>query len=324
VRAAAKRLLYGGLEAAGANRLFSRLNGGSVPVLFYHGVIPSPRRDIFNCEDNHLKAEDFEAQLRWLKERRRVIPLRDYAAALRERKPVDPLAAVITFDDGFENNYATAFPLLKQYGLPATIFAVSDFVAEGRALWVDRLAGAYAASRLPEPEKIQAFQKVKRELKALPDAERRKRLEAIVAEHCGGREPALPSFLAPLKKEQLREMISSGLIEIGSHSRSHAILPRLSAVQKREEIMGSKKILEELCGAPVESFAYPNGDYDAECAALAREAGYTSALACGMKLSRAGEDPFTVSRLALGPGDTGPVISATLSGLRQRLVALRS
>lgn len=325
MRAAAKRALYAGLRASGVNALFGLLNRSSVPILFYHGVIPERRRDLLNCEDNHLAAEDFEAQLRWLKANRVVTPLRDHVAALRERRPVDPRAVVITFDDGFENNYTTAFPLLKKHGLPAAIFAVSDFVAGGKALWVDRLACAYASSsRVGEDRKIAEFQNVKRELKKLPDPERQTRLASLIAELCDGREPELPAFLRPLRKEQLREMIASGLVEVGSHSRSHAILPNLSPDQKRREIFESKKALEEICGSPIESFAYPNGDFDEECKALAREAGYSCALACGLALSAPGEDPYAISRLALGPGDTGAVIAATFSGLRQRILALRS
>ncbi len=325
MKRAAKSLFYGGLRACGATSLFSLANRGRVPILFYHGVTDRRPRGVINREDNHIPSEDFEAHLRFLKAERRVIPLAQYVRCLAEGRPAPERAAVITFDDGFENNYTTAFPLLKKYGLPATIYVTTDFVERGIPLWVDRLACAFESSPVvPQAERLPRFLEVKRRLKAMPQSERLDALEKTIGEVCDGREPALDPVYAPLKKEHIREMAASGLVEIGSHSLTHPILTSLSPEEKRREIEQSKAAAERLSGGSVESFAYPNGDYDAECLALVGRAGYASAAAAGMKLSDLRDSRFALSRLALGPGEGVAVAAATVSGLRRWIVALRS
>jgi peptidoglycan/xylan/chitin deacetylase (PgdA/CDA1 family) len=324
MRETAKRLLYDAFQATGATALFGRLNHLRVPILFYHGVTDKRTSGVVNCEDNHLYIEDFEAHLRYLKERCHVVSLRDYSNSLRQRTPLKPGSVVLTFDDGFENNYTVAFPLLKKYGMPATIYATADFVAQGKPLWVDRLACAYAAvPTFTDELRISSYLSVKSALKKLPGAERLAQLEKVIGELTNGAEPKLDPLFAPLKKEQLREMIASGLVEIGSHSLSHPLLTTLSVKDQRREIEESKSLLSELCGVEIQSFAYPNGDYDSETRDLVEAAGYANAVGVGLRLSGPEENIFALSRVALGAGESDAVIAATLSGLRQWIIALR-
>jgi peptidoglycan/xylan/chitin deacetylase (PgdA/CDA1 family) len=93
-----------------------------VPIIVYHHVnrLDSPQPDT-------VSPERFEWHMAYLKKHRyTVLPLRALVRIIRQGKPLPPRSVVITFDDGYEDNYTRAFPVLKKYGFPATIFVISD------------------------------------------------------------------------------------------------------------------------------------------------------------------------------------------------------
>jgi peptidoglycan/xylan/chitin deacetylase (PgdA/CDA1 family) len=338
MRQALKNILYDACHASGLTGLLLRKNRRSVPVLLYHGVTDRRWPGVLDCERKHVRAEDFEKHLVFLKEHFQVVRLSEYAEALAGRQPLPEACAVITFDDGYADNHAVAFPLLRKHGLPATVFLAADFVAKGAPLWVDRLAAAFAATDLGDwtdpaegsrfPLGTDAGRKacylwVKSRLKLLPEAARAELLGRICLALRGPSEPELPALFSPLSREQVREMADSGLVDFGSHGLSHAILTALPEADARRELVESKDAVAELCGKPVRSFAYPNGDYDPGVARLAREAGYSCAVAGGLRLNEPQDtDPFAIRRVAFAEGDSLAVMAATVCGLRGRMIAL--
>lgn len=102
------------------------------PIIMYHSVRPNA------APGNRLvvSPETFERQMRFLKEHRyKVLPLESIATLIGAKKRIPPKALAITFDDGYKDNYIYAFPILKKYSLPATVFVIVEEV--GRA---DRLS----------------------------------------------------------------------------------------------------------------------------------------------------------------------------------------
>lgn len=96
-----------------------------VPILMYHSISPEARKE------NRLSVsvKVFESQMHFLKERNyNVLPLEELAGLIKEKKKIPPRAVAITFDDGYKNNYTYAFPILKKYNLPATIFIIINEV----------------------------------------------------------------------------------------------------------------------------------------------------------------------------------------------------
>lgn len=91
----------------------TRYNSG-VLILNYHSISP--------IHEYSTKPEDFDEQMNYLSHNFNVIRLGEID------NQNNKLSIVITFDDGFADNYDYAFPILKKYNLPATIFVVSDFV----------------------------------------------------------------------------------------------------------------------------------------------------------------------------------------------------
>jgi peptidoglycan/xylan/chitin deacetylase (PgdA/CDA1 family) len=103
-----------------------------------------------------------------------------------------------------------------------------------------------------------------------------------------------------LSDSQVSEMVSSGVFELGAHTLGHANLSVLSPEQKREEIAGSRKFLEDRFGVPVQTFAYPFGIWDARDRDLVAEAGYTTAVTTDSGIDPLPlPDPFAVKRVKI-------------------------
>lgn len=194
-------------------------------VLMYH-MVSEP---VAGAKFNGLRVSPaaFERQLRWLRDRGfHFATMGDLMEGSVPAKTV-----VITFDDGYLDNYTNAFPLLKKYGAKATLYLVVDRH--------DRDWSTYKK-----------------------------------AHHASGelmREPKLADA-------QVREMIDSGVFELGAHTLTHANLPGLDGEAKAREVAGAKQQLEALFGTPVTSFAYPFGIFGDADVDAARAAGYSNAV----------------------------------------------
>ncbi len=98
----------------------------SVPILMYHSVTPEPNPYIQRLI---VKPETFRKQMRFLKDHRyNVVPLAEVARLIRDNKKIPPRTIAITFDDGYKDNYIYAFPVLKEFKLPATVFIIANEV----------------------------------------------------------------------------------------------------------------------------------------------------------------------------------------------------
>ena len=229
-------------------------------------------------------------------------------------------AVAITFDDGYRDNYDYAFPILKKYQLPATIFLATGAIETGNLIWHDRVFDAFrfaTASRVrledrsvPELALETAQAREKSLVIALATAkrlygdQRRKFVDDIESKL----RPSSPAEVAPrmLTWEQVREMHRAG-IEFGSHTVSHTILSCIPRSDMKRELKDSKNELSERLGTPVVSFAYPNGkaaDYNDEAKAVLRECGYSCAVTCCSGFNHASSDVFELKRgLALAKGN---------------------
>jgi len=97
--------------------------GLAAPILCYHSI-----NDADEPQWDPLPSALFESHLKHLRANYNVVPLEMLTASLLEGAPLPPKPVVITFDDGYRDNYEVAFPLLKRYETPATIYVVTDFL----------------------------------------------------------------------------------------------------------------------------------------------------------------------------------------------------
>jgi len=147
-----------------ADILFRRLKYVTLPlcslvrprlfyVLAYHRVSPLPGPD-YPFLDGTVSAtpEDFEEQLRFVKKRFNVINFGTLSEIQMSGKEMPDNSLIITFDDGYADNYEIAYGLLRKYGLTATVFVSTSFVDSGQPLWFDK--SAYIINTIPEGTKL--------------------------------------------------------------------------------------------------------------------------------------------------------------------------
>jgi peptidoglycan/xylan/chitin deacetylase (PgdA/CDA1 family) len=277
----------------------------SLLVLIYHRVLAEPDPLL---PDEPVAAK-FAAEMDLLGASLTPLPLAD--AVDRLRAGTLPRRAVcVTFDDGYANNCEVAQPILASRGIPATVFVAPGFLDGGRmfndtVIETVRRAPARLDLRpldlgvhdLPDPAaRRRLIDELLRQLKYHPLVERHRRIEAIV-QIAGVR---LPDDLM-MTRDQVRKLHRCG-IEIGAHTMDHPILASIDDDEARSQIERSKAVLEQIVGAPVLTFAYPNGkprrDFDARHVAMARQAGFKCAVTTAWGAAGGACDPFQVPRVA--------------------------
>lgn len=297
------RYPYSLLAPEGAN---SRLS-----VLIFHRV----RRETDLLFPGEPTAKWFDQLLGNLKGWFNVIPLETALAGLSEGcLPARPLC--ITFDDGYADNYEVALPILKKHGLPATFFVATGYL-DGGCMFNDKLieAARGCASDLLDLSSLKlgqypmgsvgdkrlAIDAILRMVKYLSSPER----EQVANDICDLAGVSFPRDLM-MSSAQVRDMHRAGM-DLGGHTRNHPILAKTDAAGAMQEIADGKRDLEEITGANVKFFAYPNGkpgvDYLAEHVATVREAGFLGAVTTARGVAAYGDDPFQIPRFT--PWDKG-------------------
>lgn len=229
----------------------------------------------------------FDEIMTWLSSWFRVLPL-DEAVSRLKSGTLPARSVAITFDDGYADNFENALPILKKHGVSATFFVATGFLDGGR-MWNDTVIEAIR--RCPDEAldiedlghfrldslaaRRRAIEAIISRIKYLPIRERAEKAERI-AEEAG---VSLPSDLM-MTSEQIRQIHRSGM-PIGVHTVAHPNLVNLRLDEAREEIVKSRNFLENLLGARVGLFAYPNGkpgkDYSREHVNLTKELGFDAA-----------------------------------------------
>lgn len=257
---------------------------GTLAVLTYHRVDdPRARPDLFPGLVSATPAE-FERQVAHLARRMRVVSAEDLLAA-RRRTAVLPLRAVhITVDDAYRDFAEQAWPVLRRYGLPVTLFVPTAYPDQpGRAFWWDRLYSACMATDHrsldlegighvdlgEEPaERLSAMISLRDRLKALEhDA------AMTVVDRIEAALEAAPAEPAVLSWGDLRDLAKEG-VALAPHSRTHPLLNRLAPERLGDELAGSRADLERETGSRQPLFAYPSGAYDERAVDAVRGAGF--------------------------------------------------
>lgn len=96
-----------------------------VPIIMYHQILPKPKPSYKLA----VSVKAFERQMQFLKNHHyNVLPLENLVDLIKGKKKIPPRTIAITLDDGYRDNYTYAFPILKKYNLPATIFIIVNEV----------------------------------------------------------------------------------------------------------------------------------------------------------------------------------------------------
>jgi peptidoglycan/xylan/chitin deacetylase (PgdA/CDA1 family) len=221
-----------------------------VPILTYHHVGPNTdSKDALNT----VSTKSFEFQMEFLRRHGyQAISFDDLVEGIKKGYTFSRNSVVIQFDDGYEDNYTNAFPIIKKYEIPAMVFLISDVVGN-------------------------------------------------------------PGFLT---WDQIKEMERYHFLA-GSHTRHHYYLPSLSLEKAKDEIIGSKKVIENNLGHAIDYFAYPSGGFTIEDKEILKEAGFKAAGTTNRGKAKFNHDLYELKRIRMNDGDDrykGLILWGKLSG----------
>lgn len=316
------------LAYGGANWLFGLLTGAHRRdvILTYHRILPDDWREAgvpVDQSQRYVTASEFRRQTDFLFKRRCPATLDEIA-----RGTAKPSFAV-TFDDGYEDNFSIARPILRELSIPAAVFITTDIISGNDFFWWERLANIigrgeggefeYNDVRYPlnsDEEIWETIGKISSMIKRLPDR------DDIIAniEKQLGVTAELPTGLY-MNWEQVKALYNEGW-EIGSHSNRHSILTTIPLEVACAGIDDSVKAIEEHLGAPPHYFAYPNGrpaDFNDEIIAHLKERGFVGAVTMVGGPVPKERDVFTLPRVAPRGGETDAILRLRLTGLYDKI-----
>jgi peptidoglycan/xylan/chitin deacetylase (PgdA/CDA1 family) len=277
-------------------------------------------RAVFSCS-----TRAFEQHLITIKEKFIVIDTEQLIYLTQHDKFIDNRYAIITFDDGYIDNYHKAFPLLKKHNLCASFYIATDFIDLAKIPWWDEIAfllrhsvnqtycliGTNKNFSLVENKIDKVIQQIMTAIKLLTTHNVLDVLNDIKVNF-----PEANLLLNNIQQKesqklfmtwsQIKEMSDNGM-EIGSHTISHRILSQLSIGEQQAEISHSKSIIEKNINKKVNSLAYPVGRYHCynfQSEEAAKEAGYQIAFNNEAGFHRSVTNHFAINRYCIASDDT--------------------
>lgn len=242
-----------------------------------------------------------------------------------------PRTVVVTFDDGYADNYLNARPILQRYEIPATVFVATGFVGSKRIPYWDELAHLFLQTpSLPAKlDLILTGEKWSWNFNGEPSVDStwnilqeghlaRQKAYQVLCDHLRSLSPPLrDALLEKLREwvgphrmtgydnqfmtvEQLSQLPDDDFIEVGAHTANHPDLAVLTAEEQRQEIAGGKCRLEQIIGRRVRSFAYPYGsvtNYTRETIRIVKEEGFDCACSNFSGPVWFGSDRFQLPRI---------------------------
>ena len=262
----------------------------SLPILAYHRALNfNPQTYPFDPDVISASVEAFDQQMAYIKKNFNVITFEMLQESrengIRLERPM-----IITFDDGYRDNYLNAYPILKRHGIPATFFLAVSYIGTKEvfhwekivylilqtqkdyfSLESDRGRIKYAVPPGDRTSLIKEMQTVLKRVSPLTAASIIKQMEAeLKVDHYKAEHVTIMTW------EEVLEMAKNGM-EIGSHGLRHINITKTSDMELQEEIVDSKKRIEKEIGRRVSVLAYPFGQadhFDERVKGAAEQAGY--------------------------------------------------
>jgi peptidoglycan/xylan/chitin deacetylase (PgdA/CDA1 family) len=275
-------------------------------IVYYHDIYNKLVNDLYIYDPTLIvPSQLFIYQIRYLRRHYEIVTL-DEAVNSKSKR-----VAAITFDDGYRGVYSTAFPILKDMGIPATIFLATDFIGSSKLPWWHDLrfrlekydsenvdvknkifSGLSSAWRLFFMGKLQ-IQNIINTFKDSTEKQRNELTNVLSILEINNNWDSQRIFVS---FDEIKEMMAGGM-SFGSHTKTHPLLTWLDDKTLKEELHGSKKILEELTGLNNIWFAYPDGIFKERELQYVQETGYKGAVQTFRYPEKAGR--YAIPRIGL-------------------------
>ena len=272
----------------------------TINVLLYHRV-----ENLKSAYSIIVNEKNFEDQLKYICSNYNIIRCDGDWSSVKSK------SVALTFDDGYVDFYSKAYPLLKKYNVPATVFVSTGGIDNGKEFWWDVLENMINKSILPEiiktkrrefhlsdyPSRAELLLDIRSEIienNYLARDEEinilKKQLNVVVSER---------EEYRTMTSDEIRELAKDPLITIGAHTVNHILCDCESSDIQRHEIDESKKRLESIINKQVDLFAYPNGNIGIDTRIILKEIGFKRAFTCEHACIDYDEKKYDVPRSAV-------------------------
>ena len=313
------------LRLALATRRRGLSPGAGLTVLTYHRVVDPGDVGELDTELVDATPGEFDAQMAYLRSNFQPVSLEEVLEARHGGRKLPPDSVLVTFDDGYLDNFEHAAPILQRHRMKALFFIATGYVTDRRLFWWERVSllvhrSTAAAMDLsyPRPERFdlstpaakrQAIRRLNRIIKDHYGLDLGRFLEELAAASGASLPDAEARALADrvlMTWDHVKELRRAGM-GIGSHTHTHRVLLTLPAAELAADLGTSRGMLEEQLGEPVTSIAYPVGRPITSVPAVRKavgDAGYELGFTTAPGINRLSpeDDPLDLHRLALERG----------------------
>lgn len=306
--------------------LLERVDGqrsGLLRVLTYHRVDDPSARPWLDPSLISATPEAFDQQMKYLSTNYQFITVADILTALETRnsKDLPARAVVVTFDDAYFDFEEHAWPILKRYGIPVTLFVPTAYPDQPeRTFWWDDLYNAIQSTSrednlntplgllsLSSTSRTQIYKRLKNYIKTLKHTE----VKLLVKQLCDEL-GAPPTTNCILGWDSLRRLANEG-VTLGAHTRTHPLMNRVPLEDAQTEVLGSSRDLENEIGSTLPIFAYPSGEFNDEVANMLKSEGFKLAFTTTRGINNIHRaDPLRMRRINVGGKTTIPILRAQL------------
>ncbi len=250
------------------------INHNHIIIMVYHRV--NSKKDTWSLSS--ITPHEFEQQIIYLKNHYKIISLHKLIQLISSKeinKYKYKKVAIITFDDGYKDNYNYAFPIIKKNNIPVTIFLTANFISQDKLFWWDKVGYLLHHTHRDKitldnlvffsldtfKNKAISYLEITNKLKKIPNNDKLKYIDKIQHE-CNVSIPKGLGKSLLMTWDEVEKMSNQG-VSFGAHTLTHPILTQISLEESETEIMSSKLKIESILKNKVQMFAYPNGDrYD--------------------------------------------------------------
>jgi len=283
-------------------------------VLNYHRI-GDPDNTPYDPGVFSATPDELDAQIAFLKKQTRLVTLNDVMEAADNRAPLHGPCALITFDDGYLDNYGLAFPVLRSHGVQGVFFLPTSYVGTGKLPWWDAIAYVVKHS-IPRHFALSYPSRAEFDLNKEPLEDILRRIlamykqpgvrgEALIADlerACRAQLPREDALRCFLNWDEARRMLREGMA-FGAHTHRHELLSKLPVDDQYFEVVESRRILEQNLGVPVQALAYPVGSrtsFSSDTVAMLKRADYRVAFSFYGGLNRPSSlNRFDIRRLGV-------------------------
>lgn len=312
-------------------------------VLMYHRVLTSEEQSKTGSHPGIVvDRETFAKQMAVLARRFRVLSVEEFAERMERNLSFEDASCLITFDDGWWDNFTYALPILQRHRLPALVFLPVNFIGRRRLFWQEHFTHlAYQAVMqvrrepqcrdrvreilrpvhlefvldLPENDLRSAVMEAVRRQKGIAMSLVEDTLSMLTRE-LGGKSHEFEELDGFLDWDQVKSMAQHG-ISFGGHGAEHRLLDLVPVSEARDEINAARAAIDSRLQERTPTFSYPNGNWSPGVVDLVRESGYRMAFTTQPGLVKSDDDRFTIRRINVHESMTNstPMFLARIVGL---------